>query len=150
MTNFVRPHRLLPTRLPRPWNSPGKNGVGSNYVERSLCWLRAGTDRTPSSSLWNTPFSLYKCGGGKRQFKIQNSLPEKYSDNLTVVFHSSFSAILFLFDISPLPFCQLNPLRFLHPFEIRWYYSRPYSWMCHPRIAIVYKSLAPVNTWVLI
>ena len=30
MSNSVRPHRWQPTRLPRPWDSPGKNtGVGS-------------------------------------------------------------------------------------------------------------------------
>ena len=29
MSNSVRPHRRKPTRLPRPWDSPGKNtGVG--------------------------------------------------------------------------------------------------------------------------
>ena len=25
MSDYVRPHRRQPTRLPRPWNSPGKN-----------------------------------------------------------------------------------------------------------------------------
>ena len=30
MSNSVRPHRRQPTRLPRPWDSPGKNtGVGA-------------------------------------------------------------------------------------------------------------------------
>ena len=29
----VRPHRRLPTRLPRPWDSPGKNtGVGCHFL----------------------------------------------------------------------------------------------------------------------
>ena len=29
----VRPHRLQPTRLPRPWDSPGKNtGVGCHFL----------------------------------------------------------------------------------------------------------------------
>ena len=29
MSDSVRPHRRQPTRLPRPWDSPGKNtGVG--------------------------------------------------------------------------------------------------------------------------
>ena len=29
----VRPHRRQPTRLPRPWDSPGKNtGVGSHFL----------------------------------------------------------------------------------------------------------------------
>ena len=29
----VRPHRRQPTRLPRPWDSPGKNtGVGCHFL----------------------------------------------------------------------------------------------------------------------
>ena len=32
MSNSVRPHRWQPTRLPRPWDSPGKNtGVGCHF-----------------------------------------------------------------------------------------------------------------------
>ena len=33
MSNSVRPHRRQPTRLPHPWDSPGKNtGVGCNFL----------------------------------------------------------------------------------------------------------------------
>ena len=33
MSNSVRPHRREPTRLPRPWDSPGKNtGVGCHFL----------------------------------------------------------------------------------------------------------------------
>ena len=33
MSNCVRPHRRQPTRLPRPWDSPGKNtGVGCHFL----------------------------------------------------------------------------------------------------------------------
>ena len=33
MSDSVRPHRQQPTRLPRPWDSPGKNtGVGCHYL----------------------------------------------------------------------------------------------------------------------
>ena len=33
MSDSVRPHRRQPTRLPRPWDSPGKNtGVGSHFL----------------------------------------------------------------------------------------------------------------------
>ena len=33
VSNFVRPHRRQPTRLPRPWDSPGKNtGVSCNFL----------------------------------------------------------------------------------------------------------------------
>ena len=33
VSNSVQPHRQQPTRLPRPWNSPGKNtGVGCHFL----------------------------------------------------------------------------------------------------------------------
>ena len=33
VSDSVRPHRQQPTRLPRPWNSPGKNtGVGCHFL----------------------------------------------------------------------------------------------------------------------
>ena len=33
MSNFVQPHRCQPTRLPHPWDSPGKNaGVGCHFL----------------------------------------------------------------------------------------------------------------------
>ena len=33
MSNSVQPHRWQPTRLHRPWNSPGKNtGVGCHFL----------------------------------------------------------------------------------------------------------------------
>ena len=33
MSNSVEPHRRQPSRLPRPWDSPGKNtGVGCHFI----------------------------------------------------------------------------------------------------------------------
>ena len=33
MSNSVRPHKRQPIRLPRPWDSPGKNtGVGCHFL----------------------------------------------------------------------------------------------------------------------
>ena len=40
VSDSVRPHRRQPTRLPRPWDSPGKNtGVGSLFL---LQWWFGG------------------------------------------------------------------------------------------------------------
>ena len=37
MSDSVRPHRWQPTRLPHPWDSPGKNtGVGCHCLLQSL------------------------------------------------------------------------------------------------------------------
>ena len=37
VSDSVRPHRRQPTRLPRPWHSPGKNtGVGCHFLLQCL------------------------------------------------------------------------------------------------------------------
>ena len=37
MSDSVRPHRRQPTRLPGPWDSPGKNtGVGWHFLLREI------------------------------------------------------------------------------------------------------------------
>ena len=37
MSDSVQPHRQQPTRLPSPWDSPGKNtGVGCHFLLQSL------------------------------------------------------------------------------------------------------------------
>ena len=37
VSNSVWPHRRQPTRLPRPWDSPGKNtGVGCHFLLRCM------------------------------------------------------------------------------------------------------------------
>ena len=63
MSDSVRPHRWQPARLPRPWNSPGKNtGVGCHFllqcmkvkseseVARSCLTLRDPVDCSPPAS----------------------------------------------------------------------------------------------------
>ena len=37
VSDSVRPHRQQPTRLPHPWDSPGKNtGVGCNFLPQCM------------------------------------------------------------------------------------------------------------------
>ena len=54
MSSSVRPHRQQPTRLLRPWASPGKNtGVGCHF----LLQCRKVKSESCNSSLPMTPFS---------------------------------------------------------------------------------------------
>ena len=58
VSDSVRPHRRQPTRLPRPWDSPGKNtGVGCHFLlqcrkvksEREVAQpITLGADKYPS------------------------------------------------------------------------------------------------------
>ena len=48
MSDSVRPHRRQPTRLPRPWDSPGKNtGVGCHFL---LQCMRVKSEREVAQS----------------------------------------------------------------------------------------------------
>ena len=48
MSNSVRPHRRQPTRLPRPWDSPGKNtGVGCHFLLQCMK-VKSGSEVTQS------------------------------------------------------------------------------------------------------
>ena len=48
MSDSVQPHRRQPTRLPRPWDSPGKNtGVGCHFL---LQCMKVKSEREVSQS----------------------------------------------------------------------------------------------------
>ena len=51
------PHRWQPTRLPCPWDSPGKNtGVGSNYTSPSQSIVLRAAASAPPGHLLETKF----------------------------------------------------------------------------------------------
>ena len=48
MSDSVQPHRWQPTRLPRPWDSPGKNtGVGCRFL---LQWMKVKNESEVTQS----------------------------------------------------------------------------------------------------
>ena len=64
MSDSVRPHRRQPTRLPHPWDSPGKNtGVGCHFLlqcmkvkVKSLSCVRLFV--TPWTAAYQAPLSM--------------------------------------------------------------------------------------------
>ena len=50
MSNSVQPHRQQPTRLPHPWDSPGKNsGVGCHFL---LQCMKGKSESEVAQSCW--------------------------------------------------------------------------------------------------
>ena len=48
MSDSVQPHRRQPTKLPRPWDSPGKNtGVGCHFL---LQWMKVKSESEVAQS----------------------------------------------------------------------------------------------------
>ena len=64
MSNSVRPHRRQPTRLLRPWDSPGKNaGVGCHFLLQCMkvkvkSLSRARLLATPWTAAYQAPPSM--------------------------------------------------------------------------------------------
>ena len=66
VSDSVRPHRQQPTRLPRPWDSPGKNtGVGCRFLLQCMKVKRESevsqscpTLATPQSAAYQAPPSM--------------------------------------------------------------------------------------------
>ena len=87
MSNSVRPQRRQPTRLPRPWDSPGKNtGVGCHFllqymkvkkeseVTQSCPTLRNPVDCSPPGSSVHGIFQARVLEWGAITFSGQASL----------------------------------------------------------------------------
>ena len=56
MSDSVRPQRRQPTRLPRPWDSPGKNtGVGCHFL---LQCMKVKVKSLSCARLFTTPWTI--------------------------------------------------------------------------------------------
>ena len=64
MSDSVQPHRRQPTRLPRPWDSPGKNtGVGCHFLLQCMKVKSESLSRvrllaTPWTAAYQAPPSM--------------------------------------------------------------------------------------------
>ena len=63
MSDSVQPHRRQPTRLPRPWDSPGKNtGVGCHFLQCMKVKVKALSRvqllATPWTVAYQAPLSM--------------------------------------------------------------------------------------------
>ena len=71
MSDSVRPHRQQPTRLPCPWDSPGKNtGVGCHFLLQCMKWkvkVKLLSRVWPSATPWTTVFQAPLSMGFSRQ-----------------------------------------------------------------------------------
>ena len=65
----MRPHRRQPTRLPRPWDSPGKNtGVGCHFLLQCMkVKVKSLSHVRPSATPWTAAFQAPPSMGFFRQ-----------------------------------------------------------------------------------
>ena len=80
MSDSVRPHRRQPTRLPRPWDSPGKNtGVGFHFLLQCIK-VKSLSQATPWTAAHQAPLSM---GFSRQEYwsgvPLSSPFVEKYS-----------------------------------------------------------------------
>jgi len=95
VSDSVRPHRRQPTKLPHPWDSPGKNiGVGCHFLlqcmkvkvkVKSLSQVRLFT--TPWSATYQAPLSM---GFSRQEYWSGLPLP---SPSNTRAFHLFYAML---------------------------------------------------------
>ena len=105
MSGSVRPHRRQPTRLPRPWDSPGKNtGVGCHFLLQSMK-VKSEREVAQSCSILSDPVD-YSLQGSSIHGIFQGRVLESYSKfPLAVCFTYSGVYVSMLL----LPFVPLSP-----------------------------------------
>ena len=95
MSDSVRPHRQQPTRLPRPWDSPGKNsGVGCHFLlqcmkvksESEVALSRVQLLVTPWTAAHHAPLSM---GFSRQEYWSGVPLPSVFL--LLILFFATYS-----------------------------------------------------------
>ena len=132
MSDSVRPHRRQPTRLPRPWDSPGKDtGVGCHFLLQCMKMKskvkslgRVQPSETPWAAAFQAPpsmgFSSKNTGVGCHCF-LQRSYPRNYRETAMPFSKKSLLTPILLTSLyykSPkrphyLPCCTQEPLSIL-------------------------------------
>ena len=92
MSNSVRPHRWQPTRLPCPWDSPGKNaGVGCHFLLQCMK-VKSESEVAQSCPTLSNPMDCSLPGSSVHGFSRQEywsgvplpSLKNYLSDNINL------------------------------------------------------------------
>ena len=162
VSNSVRPHRRQPTRLPRPWDSPGKNaGVDCHFLlqctkvkVKSLS--RARLLATPWTAAYQAPLSM---GFSRQEYWSGVPLPSPKRDwtgyNLYafVLFgycdsHSMLINYYFIHHCICIFYTLKNKIFFVpsdqFPPTRDWYHPTE-----HIRPLVVYILLSWVNKWLM-
>ena len=100
MSDSVRPHRRQPTRLPRPWDSPGKNtGVGCHFLLQCMK-VKSESEVTQSYPTLSDPMDCSLPGSsihGIFQARVLEWGAIAFSLNALVFIKIYFVALVFLY-----------------------------------------------------
>ena len=109
----MRPHRQQPTRLPRPWDSPGKNtGVGCHFLLQCMK-VKSESEVSQSCPTLSDPMNWSLPGSsvhGIFQTRVLWGLLSFFNLYISLGKFGRFSAIIFLSTFFFFQLCPLLPL----------------------------------------
>ena len=110
MSDSVRPHRWQPTRLPRPWDSPGKNtGVGCHFPLQCMK-VKSESEVSQSCLTFSDPMDCSPPGSSVHGIFIRLNR-SCFCTSLTFFPQAFASAVLFAWNSFHCPTC--SPFSFL-------------------------------------
>ena len=108
MSDSVRPHRRQPTRLPNPWDSPGKNtGVGCHFLLQCMKVKSESEVAQSCQTLWD-PMDCSPWGSsihGIFQARVLEWVAIAFSENISIEWQIVFMCFL-IYSISVNIYCS--------------------------------------------
>ena len=90
MSDSVRPHTRQPTRLPRPWDSPGKNtGVGCHFLLQCMK-VKSESEVTQSCPTLSDPMDCSSSVHGIFQARVLEWGAIAFSELLSTISQKSY------------------------------------------------------------
>ena len=115
MSDSVRPHRRQPTRLRRPWDSPGKNtGVGCHFLLQCIK-VKSESEVTQSCPTHSDPMDCSLPGSS-----VHGIFQARVLEWGAIAFSElQYKSLLIEYSQFPLfvP-CDLTAIHFIHPYVI--------------------------------
>ena len=94
ISDSVQPHRQQPTRLPRPWDSPGKNtGVGCPFLLQCIK-VKSESEVAQSCPTLSDPMTAAYQAPPSMGFSRQEYYTMLYKPHKTVWLHHFLSSLL--------------------------------------------------------
>ena len=115
MSNSVKPHRRQPTRLPHPWDSPGKNtGVGCHFL---LQWMKVKSESEVAQSCLTPSYPMDCSTPGPFVHRIFQARVLEWCA-IALINHCSIPLSEFLHLFSIFHSCKYHPAFYYYCFKL--------------------------------
>ena len=138
MSDSVRPHRRQPTRLPRPWDSPGKTPGVSCHVLLQCMKVKSESEVAQSCPMLSDPMDYSPLGSS-----IHGTFQVRVLEWVAISFSNAWKWKVKVKPLSHVRLWQphgLQPTRLLHPWDFP---GKSTGVVCHWHWILLYSVIEP-------